>query len=247
MIMNQPDLGKKIAELRKAKGLTQEELVEKCNLNVRTLQRIESGEVTPRSYTTKAIFTALDCNFNDSIEMTSGKFKQTGLIISNWLEQFYRYVFDLFNLKTNKMKKITILSIMFSAVIIALFALSTESKAQKAEKSMKAIEDSQNKINKWINIGQVDSILTFYREDACVLPTLTGKTEISEMLRSAIGAGYKQIEYKTLSISVGDSIAVQKYYDVSEFNGGTIRRQGLTEWRLTKGKWLIVNDIMTNY
>ncbi len=32
--MKQPDLGKKIAELRKAKGLTQEELVEKCNLNL---------------------------------------------------------------------------------------------------------------------------------------------------------------------------------------------------------------------
>ncbi|HEY3371256.1 MAG TPA: helix-turn-helix transcriptional regulator [Prolixibacteraceae bacterium] len=44
--MKQPDLGKKIAELRKAKSLTQEELVEKCNLNVRTLQRIEAGVVT---------------------------------------------------------------------------------------------------------------------------------------------------------------------------------------------------------
>ena len=43
--MNQPELGRKIVELRKAKGLTQEELVEICNLNVRTLQRIESGEV----------------------------------------------------------------------------------------------------------------------------------------------------------------------------------------------------------
>lgn len=38
--MKQPELGKKISELRKAKGLTQEELVEKCNLNVRTIQRI---------------------------------------------------------------------------------------------------------------------------------------------------------------------------------------------------------------
>jgi transcriptional regulator with XRE-family HTH domain len=47
--MKQPDLGKRIAELRKAKGLTQEELVQKCHLSVRTLQRIESGEVTPRS------------------------------------------------------------------------------------------------------------------------------------------------------------------------------------------------------
>jgi len=57
--MKQPELGKKISEWRKAKGLTQEELVEKCNLNVRTIQRIEAGEVTPRSYTIKAIMEAL--------------------------------------------------------------------------------------------------------------------------------------------------------------------------------------------
>jgi transcriptional regulator with XRE-family HTH domain len=64
--MKQPELGKKIAELRKAKGLTQEELVEKCNINVRTLQRIEAGDATPRSYTIKTIFPALDYNIYDS-------------------------------------------------------------------------------------------------------------------------------------------------------------------------------------
>lgn len=63
--MKQPQLGKKISELRKAKGLTQEELVEKCNLNVRTIQRIEAGEVTPRSYTVKALFEALDYQWED--------------------------------------------------------------------------------------------------------------------------------------------------------------------------------------
>jgi transcriptional regulator with XRE-family HTH domain len=245
--MNQPELGKKIAELRKAKGLTQEELVEKCNLSVRTLQRIESGDVTPRSYTIKTIFVALDYTIYDSSENNNNRFSKTGFIVSKWLEQFYRYVLDLFNLKTQKMKKITILSIMLLSVFLGLFAICSESKAQKVEKAIKAIEGSQNKINKWINIGQVDSILTFYREDACVLPTLTGKTEIREMLKSAFDVGYKQIEFKTLYISVSDSIAIQKYYDVSEFNGGTVRRQGLTEWRLTKGKWLIVNDIMINY
>jgi len=46
--MKQPLLGKKISELRKQKGLTQEDLVEKCNITVRTIQRIESGETTPR-------------------------------------------------------------------------------------------------------------------------------------------------------------------------------------------------------
>ena len=59
-MMKQPELGKKIVSLRKQLGLTQEELVLKCNLNVRTLQRIESGEVNPRSHTVKSIFEALD-------------------------------------------------------------------------------------------------------------------------------------------------------------------------------------------
>jgi len=58
--MKQPELGKRISELRKAKGLTQEELVEKCNISVRTIQRIEAGEVTPRSYTVKTILAALE-------------------------------------------------------------------------------------------------------------------------------------------------------------------------------------------
>ena len=57
--MKQPELGKKIVELRMAKGLTQEELVELCNISIRTIQRIENGEVTPRSFTVKTILAAL--------------------------------------------------------------------------------------------------------------------------------------------------------------------------------------------
>ncbi|WP_192085299.1 helix-turn-helix domain-containing protein [Algoriphagus sp. Y33] len=68
--MKQPELGKKISEMRKAKGLTQEELVELCNLNVRTIQRIEAGEVTPRSYTVKALFEALGAKM-ENIEAES--------------------------------------------------------------------------------------------------------------------------------------------------------------------------------
>ena len=57
--MKQPELGKRIFELRKRNGLTQEELVEQCNINVRTIQRIEAGEVNPRSYTIKIILEVL--------------------------------------------------------------------------------------------------------------------------------------------------------------------------------------------
>lgn len=63
--MKQPALGNKITELRKQKGYTQEELVERCNIDVRTLQRIERGEVSPRSYTIKTILSALDHDYEE--------------------------------------------------------------------------------------------------------------------------------------------------------------------------------------
>lgn len=66
--MKQPELGLKIQEWRKAKGLTQEELVERCNINVRTIQRIEAGEVTPRSYTIKAIMEVLDVSHFEAMD-----------------------------------------------------------------------------------------------------------------------------------------------------------------------------------
>ena len=65
--MRQQELGIKLAELRKAKGLTQEDLVSKCNINIRTLQRIEAGEVNPRSYTLQAILRVLEVNYTEFI------------------------------------------------------------------------------------------------------------------------------------------------------------------------------------
>lgn len=65
MKMKQPELGRRILELRKQKGFTQEELVDQCNLNVRTIQRIEAGEVTPRSFTLKIILNALGEDLED--------------------------------------------------------------------------------------------------------------------------------------------------------------------------------------
>ncbi len=120
-MIQQPELGKKIAELRKAKGLTQEELVEKCNLNVRTLQRIESGEATPRTYTLRLIFEALEYSFDEPNE------KGLGL---KWLEQFYISFIDLFNLKTKTMKKISILSIMATAILLGIIAVNNRLSAQ---------------------------------------------------------------------------------------------------------------------
>lgn len=127
MDAQQPGLGQKIARLRKAKGLTQEELVEKCHLNVRTLQRIEAGEVTPRSYTIRSIFNALGYSTEEnsieesSMEESSSDEKATTPAQEYALSpapprdkavirKISCYVLDLFNFKTNAMKKIAILS-----------------------------------------------------------------------------------------------------------------------------------------
>ena len=57
--MQQPDLGKHLTALRKEKNLTQEELVEMSHVSVRTIQRIEAGEVLPRVSTVKILLTAM--------------------------------------------------------------------------------------------------------------------------------------------------------------------------------------------
>lgn len=82
--MKQPELGRKITLLRKEKGFTQEELVDKCNISVRTLQRIEAGEVTPRSYTVKTILAALDYDLS-KISDDDGNKKS----FAEWLKEIF--------------------------------------------------------------------------------------------------------------------------------------------------------------
>lgn len=57
--MKQPELGLRIAELRIQNSMTQKELADLCNVDIRTIQRIESGEVEPRMHTLKLLSSAL--------------------------------------------------------------------------------------------------------------------------------------------------------------------------------------------
>jgi uncharacterized Tic20 family protein len=61
--MNQPDLGLKVSELRQQKNLTQEQLADYCEVSARTIQRIESGEVEPRSFTRNSLSNILEFDF----------------------------------------------------------------------------------------------------------------------------------------------------------------------------------------
>lgn len=129
-MIQQPELGRKIADSRKAKGLTQEELAAKCNLDVRTLQRIESANVMPRTYNVRLIFEALEIGYDNSLNSSDMGFKELFL---RRLEQFKIWFIDLFNLKTNTMKKISILTTMLASIAFGVFAISSKVNANNAK------------------------------------------------------------------------------------------------------------------
>lgn len=104
--METHNFGKKLIELRKSKGLTQGDVAAKCNLTVRTIQRIESGMVQPRAYTIKLISESLGFDFFEHSETGAGN------------RNLMWFIKDLFNFKTNAMRKISILS---TSVIILVF------------------------------------------------------------------------------------------------------------------------------
>lgn len=54
-----------LREGRLMKGLTQKELAEQSNISVRSIQRIENGDLIPRSYTLKTLAGILGLSFDD--------------------------------------------------------------------------------------------------------------------------------------------------------------------------------------
>ena len=61
-------IGDKILEIRKRKGLSQEELSTLSKINLRTLQRIEKGETEPQGNTIKQICNVLEVNIEDILD-----------------------------------------------------------------------------------------------------------------------------------------------------------------------------------
>ena len=62
------EIGKKIKELRKKKGLTQEDLAESASVNLRTIQRIENNESEPRGNTMNQICKVLNINAEEILD-----------------------------------------------------------------------------------------------------------------------------------------------------------------------------------
>ena len=62
------EIGKRIRDIRKKKGLSQEELAESAKVNLRTIQRIENNESEPRGKTLNLICHVLQINTEDILD-----------------------------------------------------------------------------------------------------------------------------------------------------------------------------------
>lgn len=88
--MQQPELGQTIKNIRVQKRLTQANLAQQCNVNIRTIQRIEQGEVLPRFFTLNLLAKVLDYNFSqettEQVTMVSASFaKRTAAYFIDYL------------------------------------------------------------------------------------------------------------------------------------------------------------------
>ena len=98
--MKQPELGKRLNEIRVQKGITQKELSDLCSVDIRTIQRIEAGEVEPRMSTLKILAAALEYDELVSPQNTAiiknDQFR-TVLIVSLIAGIFYFFNFILYS------------------------------------------------------------------------------------------------------------------------------------------------------
>ncbi|WLD23676.1 helix-turn-helix domain-containing protein [Flavobacterium dauae] len=89
-------IGTKITQLRKQKALSQENLAELSKVNVRTIQRIENNETTPRGATLKLICDALEVTPDEIVNFE--KFQDNTFLIWLHLSVMLGYVLPLGNI-----------------------------------------------------------------------------------------------------------------------------------------------------
>ena len=179
--MNQQEFGKELIRVRKSKGLTQSELAEKCNVSYRTIQRIESGIVSPRSFTVRTLSEVLDYDFlkEFTIQPTLDETIDSERFILR--KRIISQTIDLFNLKKNAMKKLSILTVITVLVVIGLFTYSNMSNAQESSPIINFLSTeskpdiSQKEAVK--TIGKINDKATYHNKPLDLLKTYAQKAD----------------------------------------------------------------------
>lgn len=150
-------LGKRIQQLRKQKGLSQEALAELSGLSVRTIQRIEAGVSKPRVFTLKVLANALEVGVAE-LEMTEP------VAVTSLKD--YRFV-KLMNLSVLSYLVVPLANIVFPLLIW---------RKQKADKLAKELGARLISFQIWWTLM---SILLFLSTPLLSL-ALTGQTQVGQ-------------------------------------------------------------------
>ena len=139
--------GQQIKEARLRKGMTQQELADATKINIRTIQRIESGEVIARAYSLKMIASVLEIEphllINDQESETNEKevkvnklwlafLHLSGFLLlptimiwifeKNRIQSIRKHVADIINFQlTMLVFLIPVLPLAFLPILIAIF------------------------------------------------------------------------------------------------------------------------------
>lgn len=244
--MKQPDLGEKILELRLAKGLTQTELADECNVSLRTIQRIEAAEVMPRSYTIKLIFDTLNFDFYGTEDKPKAKLDIPKEEKQNRLASFSEKFDNTFNLKTKEMKAIVYVSVLCVALAALFFGIA-EFRNSGIDRVDKASTSNMNpNFVRWFNAGEMDSIGSVYLPNAIIMPIdherVQGRQAIINYHQDLYDMGFRMVSLNPEELIKSDSLVVERGI-WKGVNNGNFSGNYLTQYRLVNGQWYIENDM----
>lgn len=248
--MRQPELGRMIAERRKAKGFTQEELVEKCKLSVRTLQRIEAGEVEPRSYTVKIILEALDFDFSNSDEFSPE--------VKSYKEKIG--FSSILRISMTIFKQRSAIAILFFLIGGSCCYFLFIPKHQDKEDVKKQIELNNEKYVSFYNDYDIDSVLTLYDElsnfkfapsTASIdpgFPDFRGQYRIKRLYTNWKSMNKKITMRQSQSMVISDSLVMDIGLICFKHQGNNreISSCGhyFAQWHLKENTWKIENEMI---
>lgn len=125
-----------LREGRLSKGLTQKELSERSNISIRSIQRIENGEIIPRSHTLKTLAGILELSFeefmksarkeniiiqeNEDVETSSSLNHPQRIILSIGIGLVIIFLAWAFVSQSENFPETTFELLMFSAIVLAL-------------------------------------------------------------------------------------------------------------------------------
>ncbi len=118
--MNQEKIGKFIAERRKEKNLTQEQLAEKLGVSSKSISRWENAKTMPDISLFEPLCNELDISFNELLTGEKLNNNNSEFLSKEALIGYERYIKRKSKIKIAFLSVITFLAIILSAMIITL-------------------------------------------------------------------------------------------------------------------------------